>query len=147
MGRRRFYSCISLEFGVRIADGVQPIILLPRDDTQGRTGFGPAGNQPFTAPVAGFAAVILDESQLLAMGQNRKALRSSVAIWSKRPVETYDFEFPTNRTDSSQVDAGVTPKYQFHLEVERDIFPADGIRPDAQNCFGRENPLRLQNHG
>ena len=67
------------------------------------------GTNRSTAPVAGFEAVIFDEQQLAAMRESRSAARSSVAIWSNRPVEVYDFEFPTGRTDSSQVDAASRP--------------------------------------
>jgi len=52
------------------------------------------------------------------------------SLWSNRIVQTYDLEFPTQRSDSSQVDGGITPKYQFHLEVDHIAFPADGDRPD-----------------
>ncbi len=116
--------------------GCQPIMLRCRETTHkaGPTS-GLRGTNRSTAPVAGFEAVIFDEQQLAAMQEARTAPRSSVTIWSGRPVEDYDFEFPTLRTDSSQVDAGVTPKYQFHLEVERVIFPADGAWPENSDAL------------
>ncbi|MEX1028265.1 MAG: hypothetical protein WD049_09720 [Candidatus Paceibacterota bacterium] len=50
----------------------------------------------------------------------------SVRLWSGREVQIYDFEFPTQFADSSQIDGSVRPKYQFHLEVERVVLPATG---------------------
>jgi hypothetical protein len=75
--------------------------------------------------------VVFDEKQLATSQANSAASRSAVVIWSGRPVELYDFEFPTNRLDSSQVDGIVIPKYQFHLEVEHIAFPADGDSPES----------------
>jgi len=96
--------------------GCQPILLQCRETTHKA---GPnsqrCGTNQSTAPVAGFDAIIFDEDQLLAMQQKPKTPRSSVMIWSGRPVEIFDFEFPTQRLDSAQVDAGVTPKYQFPM--------------------------------
>jgi len=114
-----------------LSAGSQPILLRCRETTHKA---GPdsrlRGTNQSTSPIAGFEAIILDEEQLSAMGQSSKASRSSVTIWSSRAVQIYDFEFPTQRSDSSQVDGGTTPKYQFHLEVEHVAFPADGDRPD-----------------
>ena len=112
--------------------GNQPILLRCRETTHKA---GPdsrlRGTNQSTSPIAGFEAIIFDEDQLAAIGQSSKASRSSVTIWSNRAVEIYDFEFPTHRSDSSQIDGGTTPKYQFDLEVEHVVFPADGDRPDA----------------
>jgi hypothetical protein len=121
--------------------GHQPIILRCRVTTKKA---GPAslrrGSNRSTAPMAGFEAVIFDEHQLAAVQQSARAAPSSVTIWSGRPVEAYDFEFPTHRPDSSQVDGGVTPKYQFHLEVEHVAFPADEDRPEnPEMVWGRES--------
>src|SRR5262249_40002077 len=63
----------------------------------------------------------------------------SVRIWSAREAQVYDFEFPTQRSDSAQVDGGVTPRYQFYLEVECVAFPEEGDRPDDPKLvWGRE---------
>ena len=81
------------------------------------------------APIAGFAAVIFDAVQLAAIQQIPRGHRSSVTIWSGCAVEVYDFEFPTQRPDSSFVDGAVTPKYQFYYEVDWVAFPAGGDLP------------------
>jgi hypothetical protein len=112
--------------------GNQPLLLRCRITTN-KAGPGSRlhGTNQSTAPIAGFEAVLLDQNQLAAMHQEQAAPRAAVSIWSGRRVEVYDFEYPTQRLDSAQVDGGVTPKYQFHLEVESVVFPADGARPDA----------------
>jgi hypothetical protein len=88
------------------------------------------GTNQSTAPVAGFKAVLFDEAQLAATSQSKVGTRSAVTIWSGRSAELFDFEFPTTKLDSSQVDGNIVPKYQFHLEVETVVFPADAERPD-----------------
>jgi hypothetical protein len=120
--------------------GRQPIILRCRITTSKA---GPDsrrhGTNQSTAPVAGFRAVIFDESQLAAMHQSAKTPRSVVPLWSGRTAELYDFEFPTPRLDSSQVDGTITPKYQFHFEVEHVAFSAEGNHPEApEMVWGRE---------
>lgn len=87
------------------------------------------GSNQSDNPIDGFEAVIFDETQLAARKAGSNAHRPSVRIWSGGDVNVYDFEFPTSRNDSLQVDNGVQPKYQFHLEVEKVIFPADGHWP------------------
>jgi hypothetical protein len=154
VGRGIYMQAIEEDEGQRVWRGGNPILVLVWDsvsdlqtarqpkllfcrETTHKAGPTSAlrGTNRSPAPIAGFGAVIFDEQQLSAMQGSRPAERSSVAIWSKRPVEIYDFEFPIVRTDSSQVDAGVTPKYQFHLEVERVIFPADGARPNVPDSL------------
>jgi hypothetical protein len=98
------------------------------------------GTNQSTAPVAGFKAVLFDEAQLAATSQSKMGARSAVTIWSGRSAELFDFEFPTTKLDSSQVDGNMVPKYQFHLEVETVIFPAEAERPDdAQMVWTRES--------
>lgn len=84
------------------------------------------GTNQSVAPVAGFEAVIWDATELAALQTSQRARRSPVSLWSGREVQVYDFEFPTQYVDSSQVDGSVHPRYQFHLEVERVILPAKG---------------------
>lgn len=62
-----------------------------------------------------------DDGQLVWRSGNRVL----VLVWNS-DVQVYDFEFPTQLVDSSQLDGAVRPKYQFHLEVERVILPATG---------------------
>lgn len=121
--------------------GNQPVLLRCRvTTTKAGPNSGLHGTNRSTDPVVGFRAVIFDEGQLAAMSQSSGATRSSVSIWSGRNVEIYDFEFPTQRSDSSQVDGGVTPRYQFHLEVELVVFPSDGDRPnDPKLIWHRES--------
>jgi hypothetical protein len=127
--------------GADLRAGNQPVILLCRITTKkaGPTSRRRGTNQS-PAPIAGFKAVIFDENQLAFMQPSAQAERSTTSIWSGLSVEFYDFEYATQRTDCGQVDAGVTPKYQFYLEVECVVFPADGDRtPDAQMVWNRES--------
>jgi hypothetical protein len=124
-----------------LRSGSQPVLLCCRITTSKA---GPNsrlhGTTQSTAPVAGFEAVLFDETQLAAMQQSSGAARSTVPIWSGRNVEKFDFEFPTPRSDSSQVDGAVTPRYQSHLEVEHVVFPMDGERPEEpQLVWSRES--------
>ena len=82
------------------------------------------GTNQSVAPVAGFEAVIWDDTELNAMRNSQRGQRSSIRLWSGRDVHVYDFEFPTPHTDSSQLDGPIRPKYQFHLEVEKVVLPA-----------------------
>ena len=121
--------------------GGQPVILRCQVTTNNA---GPGshlqGTNQSRDPIAGFRGVILDRQQLAATKQSRHSPRLSLPIWSGRPVECYDFEFPTPHADSSQVDAGVTPMYQFHLKVEAIAFPADRERPaTAEFVWSRES--------
>lgn len=89
------------------------------------------GTNQAAAPIEGFRAVIYDNAQWNAHQKSSQAVRAPVRIWSKRDVNVYDFEFPTQRSTSSQVDGKVRPKYQFHLEVEQVVFPAEGDYPET----------------
>jgi hypothetical protein len=84
------------------------------------------GTNQSVAPVAGFEAVIWDDAELTAQQNSQHGRRSPVRLWSGRDVQVYDFEFPTQSVDSSQIDGAVRPKYQFHLEVEGVIMPTTG---------------------
>ncbi len=108
----------------------QPILLKCRITTS-KAGIDSQlrGTNQSTAPIAGFESVILDEAELLALRNTARATRPPVRIWSGRDVKVFDFEFPTQRNDSAQVDGGIAPKYQFHLEVEHVVFPADRPGP------------------
>jgi hypothetical protein len=115
-----------------LAAARQPVILQCRVTTSKA---GPdsqlRGTNQSVAPVAGFEAVVFDEAELAARRDGRFGQRPRVLLWSGRPVQVYDFEFPTPHTDSSQIDGTVRPKYQFHLEVERVILPTSGRFGDA----------------
>jgi hypothetical protein len=104
----------------------QPIILKCRITTN-KAGLDSQmrGTNQSVAPVAGFEAVIFDEMRLAGLQNSTRVARPPVRIWSGRDVQVYDFEFPASSADSSQVDGVARPKYQFHLEVERVILPAD----------------------
>ncbi len=73
----------------------------------------------------GFRALVLDETRLAAMQQGSRATPASVRIWSGRDADVFDFEFPTDRTQSGQVDGEVDPLYQIYLQTEAVVFPAD----------------------
>ncbi len=111
--------------------GSQPTMLLCRGTTQKA---GPnsrqASTNPSPDPIIGFSAVVLDERQLAAMSNGVRAARRLETISTGQPVEVYDFEFPTSRTNASQVDGSVKPNYQYYLEVEHVVFPENGIRPE-----------------
>jgi len=108
----------------------QPVILQCRVTTYKA---GPAsdlrGTNQSDNPIDGFEAVIFDHIRLAALQNGSNSVHPRVTIWSGHHVNVFDFEFPTARTDSLQVDNGIQPRYQFHLEVERVIFPADGPLP------------------
>jgi hypothetical protein len=87
------------------------------------------GTNQSVAPIAGFEAVIWDDAELSAQRNSKRGKRSPVRLWSGREVQVYDFEFPTQYDDSSQLDGAVRPKYQFHLEVKRVVLPATGTVP------------------
>ena len=116
------------------ATAQQPVILQCRITTSKA---GPDsqlhGTNQSVAPVAGFEAVIWDDAELNAIRSSKHGRRPSVYLWSGREAQVYDFEFPTQYADSSQIDGSVQPKYQFHLEVEQVVLPADaafGKQPD-----------------
>jgi hypothetical protein len=110
-----------------IAAARQPVLLQCRITTS-KAGIDSQlrGTNQSTAPVAGFEAVIWDDAELTAQQNSQRGRRSPVRLWSGREVQVYDFEFPTQFADSSQIDGSVRPKYQFHLEVERVVLPATG---------------------
>jgi hypothetical protein len=119
----------------------QPIMLHCRETTHKA---GPnsqrRGTNRSSDPIMGFAAIIFDLKQLAMTHQPFVGNSSSTTLWSSRPVEFFDFEFPTQRSSSIQVDHGVKPNYQFYLEVDEVTFPVDGNHPaDAQTLWTRES--------
>ncbi len=103
-----------------LAAGRPPVLLRCRESAHNEDGTNRA-----QSPMEGFGAAIYDEAQLLAKQRNSRGQRSSIGIWSGRDVEMYDFEFRQQPSDSAQIDGGIRPPYQFHLEVEHIIFPTD----------------------
>ncbi|HYV39530.1 MAG TPA: hypothetical protein VE988_27825, partial [Gemmataceae bacterium] len=126
--------------------GNQPTMLLCRGTTQkaGQNSQRRGTNQSLD-PITGFDAIIMDERQLAAMSNGVRAERRLVTIWSGQPVEVYDFEFPTSRTNSSQVDGSVKPNYQYHLEVEHVVFPGGGSRPDQPGMVWERESFAVVN--
>ncbi|MDB5348394.1 MAG: hypothetical protein JWP89_6771 [Schlesneria sp.] len=108
-----------------LATAQQPVILQCRITTS-KAGIDSQfrGTNQSIAPVAGFEAVIWDDDELNAIRSSQHGRRPPVRLWSGREAQVYDFEFPTQYTDSSQLDGSVRPKYQFHLEVEQVVLPA-----------------------
>ncbi len=110
----------------------QPIILQCRVTTYNACpGSSFVSTNQSESPVEGFEAVIFEEAKLAARLGAIQPSAGCTSIWSGRNVATYDFEFPTQRSSSSEVDQGVVPKYRFHLEVERVVFPSDGELPPS----------------
>ncbi len=98
-----------------------------------------AGNNSAPSPMEGFRAIIFDETKLTAMQQGRRASASSVTTWSGRNADVFDFEFPTARNQSVQVDGTVDPLYQIYLQTEAVVFPANNRTPaDARFAWERE---------
>ena len=126
--------------------GNQPTMLLCRGTTQ-KAGLNSQrrGTNQSLDPITGFDAIILDERQLAAVSNGGRAERRLVTIWSGQRVEVYDFEFPTSRTNSSQVDGSVKPNYQYHLEVEHVVFPGDGNRPDQPGMVWERESFAVVN--
>ena len=85
------------------------------------------------------AVVIWDDAELSAMQSSQHRRRAPVRLWSGRDAQVYDFEFPTQCTDSSLLDGSVRPKYQFHLEVERVVLPANA--PSLGNAMSTLAPF------
>jgi hypothetical protein len=84
-----------------------------------------------SSPMAGFAAAIYDEGQLRKTRGSWLGPRSSLEIWSGRDVQFFDFERREAFTSSQEIDGEVRPNYQFHLEVDHIVFPADRALSDA----------------
>src|SRR5262249_51662053 len=62
-----------------------------------------------------------------------------ITIWSGREIRVFDFEFPTARTQSAQVDGTIEPLYQIYLQTEVMVFPADQRTPaEATYAWERE---------
>jgi hypothetical protein len=79
------------------------------------------------------------------MNGSQRGGRKLITIWSGRPVEVYDFEFPTSRTISSQVDGTIIPNYQFYVEVDHVIFPGDGICPERPEMVWERESFAVVN--
>jgi hypothetical protein len=122
------------ESDAALVAGQQPIIL---NCTKTASNAGPesrvAGRNQAESPMEGLAAIVFDETSLTDVHKLPRARRQSVRIWSGRDVEVFDFEFPTVRNESSQIDGGVRPLYQFYLQTEAVIFPATGRTPPEAN--------------
>lgn len=96
------------------------------------------GTNQASAPIVGFRAIVLDAQAQASNGGPSKRL--PIEIWSKRRVSIYDFIFPAQQSRSSDVDGTGRPKYQFYLEVEHVIFPADPPTPmRARHTWDRES--------
>jgi hypothetical protein len=114
-----------------LANAEQPIILQCGVTTYNASpGSAMAATNQSDNPVKGFEAAIVDRSELDRRRGTGAGMRGIVPLWSGRNVEIFDFEFPPLSDDSVVVDAGVMPKYRFHLEVQRVVFPACGPLPE-----------------
>ena len=90
--------------------GQQPVILKCKKTASNA---GPdsrvAGKNQADSPMEGLAAIVLDKTSLADVNQFPRVKRRSVALWSGRDVEVFDFEFPTIRNESSKIDGSVRP--------------------------------------
>jgi len=123
-----------------LAAGQQPYILKSRRTASNA---GPnsalAGNNLASSPMEGFKAIVFDEAQLAAMQQSRRATSPPITLWSGRDTCIFDFEFPTTRNQSAQVDGIAEPLYQIYLQTEAVVFPANARTPlRARYAWERE---------
>jgi hypothetical protein len=138
-----------------LSAGHQPVIV---NCTKTASNAGPAsrvaGKNRANSPMEGLAAIVFDKTSLANVNKVPRARRQGVRLWSGRDVDVFDFEFPTTRNESSQVDGGVRPLYQFYLQTEAVIFPAsEQTPPDAKFVWEPESfaiaeskaPLDLEN--
>lgn len=113
-----------------LAAAEQPVILRCRKTSSVA---GPnselAGNNAATSPMAGYKAIVFDETRLTALQQGGKAIAPAIKTWSGRVADVFDFEFPTTRTQSAQVDGTVDPLYQIYWQTEAVVFPANDRTP------------------
>ena len=123
-----------------LAAADQPVILkCRRTSSVAGPNSALAGNNSAPSPMEGYRAIIFDEAMLTAVQQRRRASAPSIATWSGRNAEVFDFEFPTARDQSLLVDGGVDPRYQIYLQTEAVIFPANNRTPaDARFAWERE---------
>ncbi len=122
----------------------QPIILQCRVTTYNACpGSGMDSTNQSDNPVKGFQAVVFDATQLAGLQSGSAAARPPIRIWSGRDVHVFDFEFPTPRTESPQVDAGILPKYRFYLEVQKLIFPASEAFPDHPSLLWKRESFAV----
>src|SRR5262249_40887725 len=92
-----------------------------------------AGSNSAPSPMEGFKAIIFDS------GQSGGTAKLPTRIWSGREVRVFDFEFPTTRTQSAQVDGAIEPLYQIYLQTDVVVFPADRRAPiEATYVWERE---------
>lgn len=144
-GRQVYDGCECLllveESPSTLAAGDQPFILkCLRTSSVAGPHSELAGNNAAQSPMEGFKAIVFDESRLAAMQQgSRLNPPSAVRIWSGRNAEVFDFEFPTARNQSGQVDGSVDPLYQIYLQTEAVVFPAnDRTSRRARYAWERE---------
>ena len=121
--------------------GNQPVLVRCHLSTQNPSASSAiGGSNQASDPIVGFSAVLNDEDQRKARQKGESLYDMSARLWSGRFVEYYNFEYPTTRTDSSTVDAGVQPTYQFLLEVDQVILPEDGHwKGNPRRVWSRES--------
>ena len=98
------------ESNASLAAGEQPFILkCRRTASVAGSNSALAGNNTALSPMEGFKAIVFDVTKLAAMQQGDRAIAPLIKIWSGRNANVFDFEFPTNRTQSAQVDGPGEP--------------------------------------
>lgn len=101
------------------------------------------GSNASRSPISGFEAVLWDENHQTGLLKGLDDGVTRTTLTENQDVEFYDLEFPSTKTDSSVVDGGVDPKYQFYLEIEKVIFPREGKQPNAPHYVWDRNSLAI----
>jgi hypothetical protein len=83
------------------------------------------GSNSAPAPMEGFGAVLWDRAQAAALHRGDSQARSPGRALTGREVGLFDFDLPGFSTSCGAIDAGLQPRYQYYLEVDRVVLPDD----------------------
>lgn len=111
----------------------QPVVLICRETTSYA---GPDSSEKGSNEAdnisTGFKGVLCDHEQHASCKAGPWA-QPRRSVWTERglKVEYFDFDMVVERTSASEVNEGIEPLYQFHLEVDEVILPRDRF-PDLR---------------